>query len=109
MFGKNHNLLISFYVPEDYLDEVKNALFNAGAGKLGNYDRCSWETKGFGQFRPLPGSSPHLGKTNLLTVTAEYKVEMICEKKYLKQAITALKSAHPYETPAYSVIKLENL
>ena len=56
---------INFYVPETHLEIVKDALFQAGAGKIGHYDHCCWQTKGTGQFRPLDSSSPHIGKKKI--------------------------------------------
>lgn len=91
-----------FYVPEAWLEKVKSALFEAGAGRLGNYEHCSWECPGRGQFRPLSGSSPFLGKEGTLEETKEFKVEMICSGEALPVALDALKKAHPYEEPAYS-------
>jgi len=92
---------LSFFVPESHKEQVKEALFAAGAARLGHYDKCSWETKGTGQFRPLPGSDPFLGEPGHVERVDEYKVEMICNARYLAVAIDALKDAHPYETPAF--------
>ena len=97
---------ITFYVPETHLEEVKNSLFAAGAGKIGNYTRCAWQTKGEGQFCPQAGSKPFLGETDKIERVVEYKVELVCSEKHLKKAIAALKSSHPYEQPAYGVIQL---
>ncbi len=96
---------ISFYVPESHLEAVKDNLFQAGAGKLGNYDHCSWQTKGIGQFRPKDHSKPYIGEIGKLEQVIEYKVEMICAAECLDQVIAALKTNHPYEEPAYSVIQ----
>lgn len=98
-----------FFVPEDYLESVKNAAFNAGAGKVGHYDQCCWQTLGKGQFRPLAGSTAFIGQPNELTQVAEYRVEMVCADEYINGVISAMKAAHPYECPAYDVLKLENL
>ena len=57
---------ISFYVPETHLELVKNAMFDAGAGRIGNYECCSWETSGTGQFKPRAGSQPFIGELNKL-------------------------------------------
>lgn len=100
--------LLQFYVPKSHLETVKNALFGAGAGRLGLYDCCAWQTEGEGQFRPLAGSRPFSGEVGKLERTAEYKVEMICEETCLEEAVAALKKAHPYETPSYAVIKIES-
>lgn len=98
---------IEFYVPENDLEKVKNALFEAGAGKIGNYDCCAWQVRGEGQFRPLKGSNPYLGKTDKIEIVSEYKVELVCPDEKIKEVITALKAAHPYETPAYQYWKFE--
>ena len=100
---------ICFYVPENAVEIVKKALFDAGAGHIGNYDCCSWQTLGDGQFQALEGSNPTIGKQGVVEVVAEYKVELVCEEKHIEDAIHALKDSHPYEEPAYDVIKLESL
>ena len=100
---------IVFYVPESHLEPVKEALFKAGAGKIGDYECCAWQTLGQGQFRPLEGSDPYLGQTGEVEQVAEYKVELVCEKAVLKSAITAMLAAHPYEEPAYSISSLLDL
>lgn len=97
---------ITFYVPETHLEEVKNSLFAAGAGKIGNYTRCAWQTKGEGQFCPQSGSNPFLGEIDKIERVIEYKVELVCSEKYLKKVIAALQASHPYEQPAYGVFKL---
>ena len=98
-----------FFVPVDYADLVKQAVFKAGAGKLGNYSECSWETLGTGQFKPMSGSNPFLGDVDVLETVSELKVEMMCEHVCIQNVIRAFKQAHPYEEPAYEVIKLEML
>jgi len=98
---------ICFFVPPDHTETVKQALFEAGAGRIGDYDQCSWQTAGSGQFRPLEGSQPFIGKQHSLETVDEFKVELVCDQAHIKAAITALKNAHPYETPAYEVYKLE--
>lgn len=96
-----------FFVPESALELVKSAIFKAGAGRQGDYDQCAWQTKGEGQFRPLEGSQPYIGKQNQLERVAEYRVETLVDSKCVKAVIQALKQAHPYEEPAYEVIRLE--
>ena len=93
---------LCFYVPQSHLEVVKNALFDAGAGRLGRYDRCAWQTAGSGQFRPLEGSEPFIGQSGETHVEPEHKVEMLCAPERLEDAIDALLKAHPYETPAWS-------
>ncbi|HOF02003.1 MAG TPA: NGG1p interacting factor NIF3 [Spirochaetota bacterium] len=94
------------YVPESHLETLKKALFDKGAGKYKNYDMCCWEVKGFGQFRPLKGSFPYIGNTGEIEKVDEYRIELICKKKYLKKVIKELKKVHPYEEPAFSVFKI---
>jgi hypothetical protein len=95
-----------FYVPEKNLEEVKEALFQAGAGEIGNYKKCAWQTKGVGQFLPGDKSDPHIGKKGAIEKLAEYKVEMVVEDQLKEAIINTLFEAHPYEEPAYGLIKI---
>jgi structural toxin protein (hemagglutinin/hemolysin) RtxA len=95
-----------FYVPESHLEVVKNAVFAAGAGKIGDYDHCCWQVLGQGQFRPLAGSNPHLGRLEQLEQVAEYRVEMVCEAQSVRSVVQAMRAAHPYEEPAWDVVEL---
>jgi hypothetical protein len=90
-----------FYVPKTHLEEVKKAVFLAGAGKYGSYKNCSWETIGTGQFEPLDGSDPFIGQQNKLSKVEEYRVETICVQENIEKVIKALKDSHPYEWPVY--------
>lgn len=98
-----------FFVPESHLESVKTAVFNAGAGAIGNYDQCSWQAKGIGQFRPLAGSRPFIGQVHQLEQVTEYRVEMVCDDALIKAAVAALRAAHPYEEPAIDVWRLAEL
>lgn len=100
---------IAVYVPESHTEAVKKAMFRAGAGKIGLYDSCAWVSRGTGQFRPLPDSHPERGTHMQVETVTEYKIEMVCDDKYLKSVIGALKQSHPYEEPAYHVIKLVDI
>lgn len=95
-----------FFVPESHLEAVKSAVFAAGAGRIGNYDSCCWQTLGQGQFRPLPNSSPFIGQQDELAQLNEYRVEMVCADELIVTAVTALRQAHPYEEPAFDVWRL---
>jgi len=99
---------ICFFVPVEHAEKVKTAMFNAGGGKIGDYDCCSFETLGTGQFRPLKGANPFIGKTGTIEKVSELKVEMVCENHCLKAVMIAMKENHPYEMPAYDIIKLED-
>lgn len=82
-------------------------MFEAGAGRVGNYDCCAWQTRGEGQFRPLNGSTPFIGNQGQIETVIEYKLELVCEEPCLKAVIAALKRAHPYEEVAYTAIQTE--
>ena len=94
---------LCFYVPESHLESVKQALFAAGAGRIGDYDRCCWQILGQGQFRPLAGSDPFLGQNEQLETLPEWKVELVVSDELIHEVVSALKQAHPYETPACDV------
>jgi hypothetical protein len=100
---------LCFYVPEDYLEAVKNAMFDAGAGRVGDYDRCAWQVLGQGQFRPLDGSQPFIGQTGEVEKVAEYRVEMVCVEENISAVVAALRQAHPYEEPAFDVVQLQDM
>ncbi|WP_186646356.1 NGG1p interacting factor NIF3 [Fluviispira vulneris] len=99
---------IYFFVPKTHVEKVKNAMFAKGAGQIGNYSCCAWQTLGEGQFMPLKSSNPFLGELNKLEKVPEYKVEMICPEKNIRDVIIALKTSHPYEEPAYEVVRIED-
>lgn len=98
-----------FFVPESHLEAVKSAVFATGAGRIGQYDCCCWQTLGQGQFRPLPGSNPHIGTLNQTSQIPEYRVELVCADEFIDQALIALRHAHPYEEPAFDVWRLAEL
>ena len=99
---------ICFTVPVDHCEKVKAAMYEAGAGRFNNYDMQCWKTLGHGEWRPLPGSNPTIGKTGILERVEEYKVEMFCEDELVDAAIVALLTAHPYEGPQFEVYSIEN-
>jgi hypothetical protein len=102
-----HKIVV--FVPDGHQEKVKTAMFAAGGGKIGAYDCCSFELQGAGQFRALEGSNPFLGKHGEVETVTELRVEMVCEDHCLKDVLQAMKKNHPYETPAFDVIKLENI
>lgn len=105
----NRSYKLYFYVPQSHLDSVKCAVFEAGAGRQGNYEQCCWQVLGEGQFRPVRGASPFIGEQDKLSQIEEYKVEMLCDAQVIELAVAALKAAHPYEEPAYGVLALEDM
>lgn len=95
------------YVPESHLDAVKQALFDAGAGRIGDYDSCCWQAAGQGQFRPLAGADPFVGSVGAVETVVEYKLELVCDDALIRTAVAAMKAAHPYEEPAWQAWRVE--
>lgn len=95
----------AFYVPESHLQEVKQAIFDAGAGVQGDYRHCAWQVQGQGQFEPLQGSQPFIGNQGHLEVVPEYKVEVYIAQHKIKAVLQAFFASHPYEEPAYYLIE----
>jgi len=100
---------LTYYVPESHLAATKAAVFSAGAGRVGAYDCCCWQVRGTGQFRPLAGSRPFLGREGELEEVPEFRVEMVCADEHVARVVTALKAAHPYQEPAYDVVRLADV
>ena len=100
---------INVYIPNTHLDAVKAAMFNAGAGNIGHYQQCCWQSDGQGQFMPMAGSDAFIGDMNKLSVVPEVKVEMVCRASRIRPVLKALLAAHPYEEPAYDVYKALSL
>lgn len=94
---------IVVFVPITHADAIRKVFADSGCGHLGNYDSCSFSTKGMGRFRPLKGADPYIGKKGKVEHVSEERIETICEKSKLKKVIAALKKAHPYEEPAIDV------
>jgi dinuclear metal center YbgI/SA1388 family protein len=105
---KNLLLKLVVFVPENYLDKVKDAVFDAGAGVTGNYDRCSFGTPGTGSFRPGESANPFVGKKGKIHFEREVRFETILYAGLKEKVISALVTAHPYEEPAYDIYSLEN-
>ncbi len=99
---------LEFYVPQTHLETVKEALFDAGAGKIGEYDHCCWQIEGRGQFRPSLNSDPHLGEKGKLEKLSEWKVELVCSDECISSTLKALLKSHPYEEPAYNIVKFSD-
>lgn len=100
---------LTFFVPDDAKEHVKQAVFAAGAGRIGRYECCSWEVMGMGQFRPLDGANPAIGTVGTVERVAEFRVEMVLEDARLTDVVAALRASHPYEEPAFDLVKLADL
>jgi structural hemagglutinin/hemolysin toxin protein RtxA len=99
---------LAVYIPASHLELVKQAMFAAGGGRIGNYDSCAWQVAGLGQFRPLAGANPQVGVVDSLARVEEFRVELVVLEEHIHDVVAAMKFAHPYEEPAYAVIRLES-
>jgi dinuclear metal center YbgI/SA1388 family protein len=105
---KNHLLKLVTYIPEDHLEKVQEAIFKAGAGVIGNYDKCSFILTGTGSFRGGAKSTPFAGEKGKFHLEKEIRFETILLAHLKDQVISALLGSHPYEEPAYDIYSLEN-
>jgi dinuclear metal center YbgI/SA1388 family protein len=92
------------FVPHAHAQRLIDALAAAGAGALGDYDRCAWTAEGAGTFRPLPGAHPAVGSVGAIEQVAETRVEMVVPPARRAAVIAALRRAHPYEEPAFDLL-----
>lgn len=98
---------IVVYVPETHADAVRQAMGEAGAGRIGDYSHCSFTLKGVGRFRPEAGADPAIGEVGRLQEVAEERIETVCEPDRLRPVLAAIRAAHPYEEPATDVYPIE--
>jgi len=96
------------FVPTDHLDKVRDALYAAGAGRIGNYDEVGFVGDGTGNFKALPGATPFVGETGQRHYEPEARLEVIYPTEIENELVAALKSAHPYEEVAYDLVALQN-
>lgn len=94
-------------VPSEHVDAVKDAIFQAGAGSLGEYSECSFTIQGTGQFRPAQDANPAIGDRGELTELREVRVEFVAPPRRRNAIIDALRTAHPYEEPAFDVVAMQ--
>lgn len=105
---KFEELKLEIYVPEEYIVSLRNALNEAGACKVGDYDNVVSITKVRGYWRPLENTSPFNGEKNEINEGSECKVEIRCKMAYVKEALRVIKEIHPYEEPLINVIPIMN-
>jgi hypothetical protein len=100
----NRKLVV--FVPENALDRVRDALFAAGAGRIGDYERCSWYTAGTGTFLGGEGADPAIGEAGREERVPELRLETVFPADRQREVLAALRNAHPYEEPAFDVYEL---
>lgn len=96
------------FVPVAYVDAVNEAMWQAGAGHIGNYDRCAYRMNGTGTYRPVDGANPFAGNVGEQHEEAEVRVEVVFPVSITGRVVSAMLDAHPYEEPAYDLFKVEN-
>ncbi|MDR1616834.1 MAG: Nif3-like dinuclear metal center hexameric protein [Syntrophomonadaceae bacterium] len=94
------------FVPQTHLEAVRTAVYEAGAGHIGNYSDCGFYTRGTGTFRPLEGAEPYTGNVGQLEYADEFRLETIVRKNQAPQVLSAVLEAHPYEEVAYDLLPL---
>jgi len=104
VIDQRHKLV--FFVPEEALDATRDAVFSAGAGRIGDYERCSWYTAGTGTFLGGEGTEPTIGRAGREERTPELRVETVVPGDRVEGVIAALIAAHPYEEVAYDLYVL---
>jgi hypothetical protein len=105
--SKLHKLV--WFVPEASLDATREAVFAAGAGRIGEYERCSWYTAGTGTFLPREGADPTVGEVGQEERVAELRVETVVPVERAGEIVRALLAAHPYEEVAYELYPIVDL
>ena len=98
---------LTVYVPDSHLEPLKQALFAAGAGRLGDYAEYCWQVKGIGQFCALTGATPFIGQIGQPEQVEEWRVEMLLPESCRDAVVQALRKSHPYQTPAFDLIKAD--
>ena len=102
----NLNRKLVVFVPREALETVRDALFAAGAGRIGDYERCSWYTQGTGTFLGGTSTSPSVGESGREERVAELRLETVFPEESHEAVLAALREAHPYEEPAFDVYQL---
>ena len=96
------------YIPASHFEQVRQTVFEAGAGHIGNYDSCGYSVEGQGTFRALDGANPFVGQKGTLHTESEIRFETVFPSHLSRQVVTALIGSHPYEEPAYDIYALKN-
>jgi hypothetical protein len=105
--ARRHKLV--FFVPREALDTTREAVFAAGAGRIGDYERCSWYTAGTGTFLAGEGTDPSIGRVGREERVSELRVETVVPADRAQDVVAALRAAHPYEEVAFELYPLVEL
>lgn len=99
---------LTVYVPRSHVESVRQSMFDAGAGMIGDYDQCSYNTAGYGTFRPLEEANPSIGTIQQQERVEETKIEVVFNLQHERKILLAMFSEHPYEEVAYNIVSLHN-
>jgi hypothetical protein len=102
------NVKLVVFTPISHADIVRQTLGEAGAGKIGNYDFCSFSSRGIGRFRGGEKSNPMIGKAGKYESVEEERIEVMVPREILEEVIKRVKLVHPYEEVAYDIYPIEN-
>ena len=100
---------IVVFVPEADGERLREAMGQAGAGRIGNYDHCSFTSRGIGRFRPMAGAAPAIGEVGRFEEVTEERIETLCAEDRLRDVLAAIRRAHPYEEPAIDIYPLAGI
>lgn len=106
---ENEMVKVVVYTPASHANIIREALGAVGAGKVGDYEYCSFSIKGIGRFKPMPGAHPAIGQIGKMEEVAEEQIGTVCLKKDLEKIIKAVKAVHPYEEMAFDAYPLLNI
>ncbi len=101
---KSYKIVV--FAPETHADILREAMGQAGAGKIGDYEHCTFSIKGAGRFRPVAGANPTIGEVGTLEAVNEERIETVCSPELLETVLAAIRAVHPYEEPATEVYEL---
>ena len=105
----SERLKLVWFVPADALEATREAVFDAGAGRIGDYERCSWYTAGTGTFLGGESTTPAFGEQGREEHVPELRVETVVPEDLVEDVVAALRAAHPYEEPAYDLYPLADV
>ena len=105
----SQNIKLVVFVPLSHTDIIRQTLGKAGAGKIGNYDFCSFSSRGIGRFHGDTNSHPTIGKAGAHEIVEEERIEVVVPREILKHVIAKMKEVHPYEEVAFDIYPLEDL
>lgn len=105
----SQNVKLVIFVPLSHTDVIRKALGESGAGKIGNYDFCSFSSKGIGRYRGNENSNPAIGKSGQYESVEEERIEVVVPRVILKDVIKNIRAVHPYEEIAFDIYPIEIL